>query len=180
MKDEEILMALLAKDEVVFDSVIKQYSKLLWAVAYSILGKNYPSHDVQELVSDVFMRLWRSPEKYEPSRGSLKNYLALITRSLALNKLRRKAIFEYEEVCLEEELQTPVQHPEIWTAFLVSIQELKEPTKEICIQRFVYEQKPETISRLTGLSKSEVNNRLYKGERKLRQLMAKQLMKGEF
>ncbi len=176
MNDEEILQAVLCGDEAVFNGLVQQYSKLLWVVAYSMLGKNHPQEDVEELVSDVFVRFWKHPRKYEPERGSLKNYLALMTRSLALNKTKLRQTLEFDDTC-ELEALTVDRHDRalIWDIFFDGLDLLKDPTREICLQRFFYERKPEAISQLLGVSKMEVNNRLYKGKKKLQQYMKKQI-----
>lgn len=44
----------------------------------------------QDVVQEVFMRLWRHPDRFDADRGSLGNYLRLMARSQALD-IRREA-----------------------------------------------------------------------------------------
>jgi RNA polymerase sigma factor (sigma-70 family) len=41
-----------------------------------------------DVVQDVFLRLWKSPGSFDPDRGSLRSYLLMLTRSRAIDLLR--------------------------------------------------------------------------------------------
>ena len=42
----------------------------------------------EEVVQEVFLRLWRNPEKFDPGRGSLRSYLLAQTHGRAVDLLR--------------------------------------------------------------------------------------------
>lgn len=44
-----------------------------------------------EVVQEVFVRLWRAPERFDGSRGSLRSYLALQARGRAIDLLRSES-----------------------------------------------------------------------------------------
>lgn len=179
MSDKQLAKALQNKNEEAFEEIVLSYSKLLWAVAYSVLGKQADSATVEEIVSDVFLRLWQAPEKYDPDRGSLKNYLALMTKSMAINKSSyRKKDFQVEDFPLEELPDAAPEETEISSLFFQAVDSLQEPTREMCIQRFFYEWKPERISQYFQINKKEVNNRLYKGKIKIRKKMQELINQG--
>lgn len=180
MKDKEIAAAITLRDEVAFNRLIKEYSKLLWAVGWSIIGKQGSAEDLEELVSDVFLRFWNQPEKYDEKKGSLKNYLALMTKSMALNRLKaQQKIVETDDVFLLETIPEKEQADDaIWRAFFQAIETLSEPTRTICFQRFFLEWKPAFISERLQLSVDEVNRRLYRGKKKIQIVMDKLLKEG--
>lgn len=43
---------------------------------------------VDDVVQDVFLSLWRSPERFQPERGSLATYLGVLTRGKAIDIVR--------------------------------------------------------------------------------------------
>ncbi len=60
-------------------------------VARSVLGDEAAAEDV---VQDVFMQLWQRPSSYDPARGSLRTYVAMLTRSRAVDRWRSSAAHE--------------------------------------------------------------------------------------
>jgi len=46
----------------------------------------------EDVVQDVFLRLWRRPDAYDPSRGPLSVYLRLMARSRALDLWREAEV----------------------------------------------------------------------------------------
>ncbi|WP_265455546.1 RNA polymerase sigma factor [Enterococcus sp. HY326] len=162
-----------ATKEVELAALIQEYSKLLYAVALSILGRHASKEDVEELVSDVFLRYWQNQSNYNPKKGSLKNYLALLTKSMSLNKLKQnKRLFEkITDFPLEDLPEAEKENADIWDIFFEALLLIDEPTKEICLQRFFYELKPKVIAENMGMDLKEVKNRLYQGKKKIRKEM---------
>lgn len=63
------------------------YSSLVYSVALRILGDTGAAEDI---LQEVFMQLWRSPEAFDSSRGSLPAWLSVIARNRAIDSLRRR------------------------------------------------------------------------------------------
>lgn len=170
MTDEEYLIALLNQDEEALDSLMTEYSTLMWAVASKYLTQNIGGHiqHTEELISDVFIRLWKNPKGFDPSRGSLKTYLAMMTRSMALNKIKQSKRFEYDE--LEDHLinQLSTEETEMdWQVFYEAVMSLSEPTRTIIIKRYFFDMKPKDIQAETGLDAKLIDNKLYQGKKQL-------------
>lgn len=178
MTDEMIRQSLIEKDEVVFQNIVNQYSKLLWAISYSILGKQTNPSEVEEIVSDVFFRLWKQPEKYDSSKSALKSYLVLMCKSMTLNSRRKiKRSIEVDDNFILESYPDNLQDGgKYWQFFYQAVETLNEPTKTICVERFFFEIKPSVISERCGLPLVEVNNRLYKGKQKIRKVMSQLIL----
>jgi len=72
-------------DPAVFAGVYSAHHRAVYGAAYRILGSVCHAQDVTQ---DVFALLWRSPEKFDPRRGSLGGYLQMAARSRALDVWR--------------------------------------------------------------------------------------------
>lgn len=72
-----------------FRSAFDDHHRKVYAAAYSVLGDAALAQDV---VQDVFLRLWRRPTSFDPSRGDLGAYLRLMGRSRALDLWRETQV----------------------------------------------------------------------------------------
>jgi RNA polymerase sigma-70 factor (ECF subfamily) len=72
-------------DPAVFRTAYDRHSRRVHATALGVLRDPARAEDV---VQDVFLRLWRNPDRYDPARGDLGTYLALMARSRALDLWR--------------------------------------------------------------------------------------------
>jgi RNA polymerase sigma-70 factor (ECF subfamily) len=48
----------------------------------------------EDVAQDVFIGLWERPGAYDPARGSLDGYVAMVARSRALDRWRSRQAFE--------------------------------------------------------------------------------------
>jgi RNA polymerase sigma-70 factor, ECF subfamily len=74
-------------DPAAFAGVYARHARAVHAAAMAVLHDHARAQDV---VQDVFLRLWRRPHAFDPRRGGLDTYLRLLARSRALD-LRREA-----------------------------------------------------------------------------------------
>jgi len=72
-------------DPTVFERAYDEHSRVVYAAAYRILGNQAQAQDV---VQDVFLRLWRRPRTFDAARGELGPYLRMMARSRALDLWR--------------------------------------------------------------------------------------------
>ena len=63
-----------------------RFSSLVYRMAYQVL----PNRDMaEEAVQEVFIRLWKTAHRYDPSRAALVTWVMLITRRFLVDRLRR-------------------------------------------------------------------------------------------
>lgn len=74
------------QDETALAAAYARHASALTDVAHAILRNRAEAQDV---VQDVFLRLWRRPEGYDAARGELEAYLRLLVRSRALDRWRQ-------------------------------------------------------------------------------------------
>jgi RNA polymerase sigma-70 factor (ECF subfamily) len=72
-------------DPPTFARVFEQHERGVYASALRILGNPAQAQDV---VQDVFLRVWRRPGAFDASRGEIATYLRLMARSRALDLWR--------------------------------------------------------------------------------------------
>src|SRR4051812_50174976 len=70
------------RDHAAFSRAYAQHARAVHAVALGVLGDPARAQDV---VQDVFLRLWRRPEAFDMRRGALGPYLRVMARSRAID-----------------------------------------------------------------------------------------------
>jgi len=176
VQDEIIMQKIINGDQDAFSHMIDMYSKLLWVVVGGILNSIGTAQDIEECVSDVFVEVWKNPKAFNKQKGTLKNFLAVMAKSKALDRYRalsRKKIVEIDEAIKssDDDLLDYVIDKEMYEALYEAINSLTEPNKEIIIRRYFFEEKPSYIAERTDMPVKEVENRLYQSKLKLRTIL---------
>jgi RNA polymerase sigma-70 factor (ECF subfamily) len=73
------------RDHAAFSRAYVQHARAVHKVAMAVLNDHARAQDV---VQDVFLRLWRRPESFDARRGSLGPFLRVMARSRALDVRR--------------------------------------------------------------------------------------------
>src|SRR3954454_24605981 len=73
------------RDHAAFSRAYGLHARSVHAAAMAVLGDPARAQDV---VQDVFLRLWRRPEAFDSRRGALGPYLRVMARSRALDVWR--------------------------------------------------------------------------------------------
>lgn len=86
--DEMRLVARIrAGDQQAMSELYDRYAKVVYAVGLRVLQDAAGAEDV---LQDVFLQLWRNPDAFDASRGSLAAWLTVISRHKAIDRLRKR------------------------------------------------------------------------------------------
>ena len=98
-RDEADLIARLrAGDQTAMADLYDRYSGIVYGVALRVLANTTAAEDV---LQEVFLQLWRNPVAFDPERGRLPAWLAVIARNRAIDHLsKRPAEDDSEDVVL--------------------------------------------------------------------------------
>jgi len=87
-QDDAALLAQMQRgDEYAMASLFDRYSKVVYSVALRVLRDPASAEDV---LQEVFMQIWRNPNGFVATRGSLGGWLAVVARNRSIDALRRK------------------------------------------------------------------------------------------
>lgn len=87
-QDDSVLLGLVQKgDEQAMASIFDRYSKVVYSVALRVLRDPSAAEDV---LQEIFMQIWRNPDSFIATRGSLGGWLAVVSRNRSIDTLRRK------------------------------------------------------------------------------------------
>jgi RNA polymerase sigma-70 factor (ECF subfamily) len=109
--DDYSLMAAIAQgDSVAFKAFYDRHSNAVYTLALRMLKS---PQEAEQLLTDVFFEIWSARERYEMERSNPLTYLMRLTRSRAIDKLRRKGPVGTRAVALDpsEGVDVPVNDP---------------------------------------------------------------------
>src|ERR1700748_3542263 len=86
-QDDAALLALVQRgDDSAMASLFDRYSKIVYSVALRVLRDPASAEDV---LQEVFMQIWRNPDGFVATRGSLGGWLTVVARNRSIDALRR-------------------------------------------------------------------------------------------
>jgi RNA polymerase sigma-70 factor (ECF subfamily) len=86
LADEELMVRLARGDATAFDLIYERHADAAFSLAYRISGSRVSA---EEVAQDAFLAVWRNGARYEPSRGSVRNWILGIVHNRAIDALRR-------------------------------------------------------------------------------------------
>jgi RNA polymerase sigma-70 factor (ECF subfamily) len=88
-----------AGDQAALGELYDATSSLIYGLALRMLSH---AQDAEEVVSDVYMKAWRHAANYSRERGSVAAWLVMMTRSIAIDRIRQRRPQQRGAPTLEE------------------------------------------------------------------------------
>lgn len=85
--DPALVERMARGDERAVQALVERHGDALFALARSMLQERA---DAEEVAADAFLQAWRTAQSFDPTRASVVAWLAMITRSRALDRLRTR------------------------------------------------------------------------------------------
>lgn len=181
--DERTLLAMLTTEpERGVEQLIRTYGPAVHKICRSILA-GLPPEEIEEAVSDVFVNVWQHRDRIRLDEAcSLKSYLYAVARNAARDRLRalRPSPLSLERA-LEDGIEPP--SPELtddnvvsdWLQdeVLTSLEELGEPERSIFLERYYLGRSVKDIAERLHFPTKKVENILYRGKLRLREILKK-------
>jgi len=82
-----LLAAVRSGDQIAMSQLYDRYSGIVYSVALRVVGDTGNAEDV---LQEVFIKLWRNPEAFDADRGSLAAWLAVMSRNRAIDSVRKR------------------------------------------------------------------------------------------
>lgn len=86
-EDATLLASVQRGDQEAMASIFDRYSKVVYSVALRVLRDPAAAEDV---LQEIFMQIWRHPDSFIATRGSLGGWLAVVARNRSIDQLRRR------------------------------------------------------------------------------------------
>ncbi len=177
MADKKALEGIRNGSQESLGKLIDKYGAYVSTIIWNVIGNRMSMADVEEVASDVFFALWNQAGKINAS--SAKGYLASMARNMAINKLRENG----QELNLEENI-IAMENSDLEDTYVLkesraivrhSVNNMKEPEREILIRYYYYYQTMEKISQEMEINLSTVKTKLRRSREVLKEVLREKL-----
>ncbi len=171
MTNEALWELLLDEPERGLTLLAAQYGGYVRTIVRNKLHGIGTAEDMEETVSDVFVKLWQWAGAHPDARPELRAMLAVIARRQAINRfyaLTRQPVSELYDDLLEIP-QTSIPS-DTGIILMETLRSLGEPDCEILLRRYYFGQSSREIGAALGLQPNTVDQRISRGLKKLRMI----------
>ena len=83
--DAQLVTLVARYDEIALAEIYRRHGGAVFGLARRVLDNQTEAEDVTQ---EIFLRLWNQPERFDPSRGTLRSFLLTQTHSRAVDVIR--------------------------------------------------------------------------------------------
>lgn len=85
--EAELVVRCRNKDATAWEQIVRLYSRRVYSLAYRFTNRHESAED---LTQEVFIRIYKSLDQYDPSLGELSSWLLRLARNLIIDDYRRR------------------------------------------------------------------------------------------
>jgi len=178
--DNELFSLLIDDPEKGLKKIMHSYMGFVYTIVHGKLSGVCSKQDIDECVSDVFYKIYKTRALIDSEMGSLKSYIAVLSKRTAIDfyrKLQKHAAdisldsFEHDFIPSGTDVEESVIDNEIADTLIQEINNLGEPDNQIMIRKYYYGESSKTISKALGLNENTVKQKASRALGKLRQVL---------
>jgi RNA polymerase sigma-70 factor (ECF subfamily) len=174
-RDLDAVQAVLGGRPEAFERIVRNYQNLVASVAYRM---GVPRRDIEDLVSEVFVKIYRNLGSYRPE-FSLSTWIYRISTNHMLDYLRKHR-HEREQTELSPSLRDPSPSPQDRLARIQRAERVREALREVpekyrlpIALMHIEGKRVEEISQILSLPTGTVKTRLARGRARLADILKK-------
>jgi RNA polymerase sigma-70 factor (ECF subfamily) len=171
--DEDLLVRIAQGDRLAMQVLYGRHHIRVYRFGLRIVRDEQLAED---LISEVFLDVWRQAGKFE-RRSEVSTWLLAITRYKALSALRRRkdaALDDEAAAAIEDGSDTPdiaVQKKDTSEALRACVSLLSRDHREIIDLVYYHERSVEEVAEIVGIPANTVKTRLFYARKKLAELL---------
>jgi len=177
--DTPLIRRCLAGDDAAWGEIVSQYSRRVYSLAYRFVSHHEAAED---LTQEVFLRIYRTLDQYDPKAGNLSNWLMRVARNLIIDDWRKRGRTPTEtsddltshEYHLQSRVESPqrlVERRELSEQIQAAIDKLSPELRTCIILRDLEELSYQEIVDLLKIPEGTVKSRINRGRIELAKIL---------
>lgn len=180
VEDAALAARLVDQDPDALGDAYSKYGNRVYRVAYGLLRREELAQDVTQ---EVFVRLWKRPERYDPTRGALSSFLQLDAHGRSVDLIRSEEARSKREIANERLSSNYQASPEEEAMKRVTservrqaLDQLKETERNPIAMAFYLGYSYRKVADVLGVPEGTVKSRIRSGLSKLRESLGTELV----
>ncbi len=179
-EDSALAARLVNQDPDALSEAYNKYGTRVYRVAYGLLRREELAQDVTQ---EVFVRLWKRPERYDPTRGALSSFLQLDAHGRSVDMIRSEEARSKREIANERLTSNHQLSPEEEAMKRVTservqhaLNQLKQTERDPIAMAFYLGYSYRKVAETLGVPEGTVKSRIRAGLAKLRETLGTELV----
>jgi RNA polymerase sigma-70 factor (ECF subfamily) len=181
--DAELVKGCLAGDHVAWETIVRQFHKRIYNLAYRFTGR---FDEAEDLTQEIFLKVYRTLTSYRPESGALVTWMVRVGRNHIIDHYRKFKTERSQTGSIEVEYEKAEENParyaspaqvleqrelseRVHGALLRVSEDLREAVILRDLEEFTYEEIAEVLKLPMGTVKSRIN----RGRAELARLLRK-------
>ncbi|WP_040203425.1 sigma-70 family RNA polymerase sigma factor [Neobacillus jeddahensis] len=170
--DTNFIERLQQQKEDALEFIVDQYLPLIKGVTHKVLSPLNNKGVIEECINDIFLSIWKNSKKFHGDTNDFKKWICAIAKYKSIDYYRREfkkieVSSNYIDIDGEKSAEDELIIQEDRTELIKLINHLDPVERDIFIMRFFLGFKTEEIAKKLGLTKASIDNRIYRGKKKL-------------
>lgn len=189
--DDEVLAGLRARDCRALETLITRHSREMAYFIHMVLNGVGTAQDVEECVNDAFIIAWEDHSSFDPSRGTLRTWLTMRAKYVALDRRRQVMRRQQggapsgsgqrhadgvrresgEAATGDDSVEQLLERREQQELLREALERLPELDRWLVYLRYFQLKRSEEIAAKTGLTRRAIDTRLWRARKVLRETL---------
>jgi len=176
----ELVRRCRAGDGAAWEEIVQTYSRRIYNLAYRFTSR---ADAAEDLTQEVFIRVYRSLDQYNPKQGDLQNWLMRLARNLIIDDYRKRQRAPQDEAAEDLEdhqyhlrasggtVQREMERRELGAQVQAGIDKLSPDLRTCVILRDIEELSYQEIVDLLKIPEGTVKSRINRGRIELAKIL---------
>jgi RNA polymerase sigma-70 factor (ECF subfamily) len=176
----ELVRRCRSGDGAAWEEIVQTYSRRIYNLAYRFTSR---ADSAEDLTQEVFIRVYRSLDQYNPKQGDLQNWLMRLARNLIIDDYRKRQRAPQDEAADDLEVhqyhlraagssaQREMERRELGAQVQAGIDKLSPDLRTCVILRDIEELSYQEIVDLLKIPEGTVKSRINRGRIELAKIL---------
>lgn len=181
MTDAEWGVLISSSPQQAFEQLVDEFGGYVYTIAISKLGGCAGKEDIEDCVSDIFVEVYSSLNKFSAAQGSLKTFIGSIAKRRSIDAFRRLTRRNKVSVSADDddtelppseddtaaEAENDILSKRLWQ----EVRALGEPDCSIIICQYFYRMDSGDIAKKLDMTAAAVRKRSQRARKKLKDIL---------